>query len=55
MTSLQVNRVLGAGRRVWGVEGRVVEPFTGRPGAHFRIHARVVVLAAGCMATPVLL
>ena len=55
MTSLQVNRVLGAGRQVWGVEGRVVEPFTGRPGAQFRIHARVVVLAAGCMATPVLL
>ena len=55
LTSLQVNRVLGAGRRVWGVEGRVVAPFTGEPGPHFRIHARLVVLAAGCMATPVLL
>jgi choline dehydrogenase-like flavoprotein len=55
LTSLQVQRVLGAGRRVWGVEGRVVEPFTGRPSHAFRINARLVVLAAGCMATPVLL
>ncbi len=54
-TSLQVQRVMGAGRRVWGVEGQVVEPFTGRPGPKFRINARLVVLAAGCMATPVLL
>lgn len=54
-TSLQVQRVMGAGRRVWGVEGQVVEPFTGRLGAKFRINARLVVLAAGCMATPVLL
>jgi len=55
LTSLQVQRVLGAGRRVFGVEGRVVEPFTGRPSHAFKIHARLVVLAAGCMATPVLL
>jgi choline dehydrogenase-like flavoprotein len=33
----------------------VVEPFTGRRSHGFRIDARFVVLAAGCMATPVLL
>jgi choline dehydrogenase-like flavoprotein len=54
-TSLQVQRVLAAGRRATGVEGRVVEPFTGRPSHAFRIEAKLVVLAAGCMATPVLL
>ncbi|MBW2384292.1 MAG: GMC family oxidoreductase [Deltaproteobacteria bacterium] len=55
LTSLQVQRVLGTRRRVWGVEGQVVEPFTGRASHAFRINARLVVLAAGCMATPVLL
>ena len=55
LTSLQVQRVMGIGRRVWGVEGQVVEPFTGRTSHAFKINSRVVVLAAGCMATPVLL
>jgi choline dehydrogenase-like flavoprotein len=55
LTSARVDRVLTDGRRATGVEGRVVEPFTGRAGARFRVDARVVVLAAGCMATPVLL
>jgi len=54
-TSTRVERVLHTGRRVTGVEGRVVAPFSGRPGACFRVEARFVVLAAGCMATPVLL
>jgi len=55
LTSLQVQRVLGDGRRVRGVEGKVVEPFTGRTSHAFSVRARWVVLAAGCMATPVLL
>ncbi len=55
LTSAQVRRVMSIGRRVWGVEGRIVEPFTGRPGQAFKVGARAVVLAAGCMATPVLL
>jgi choline dehydrogenase-like flavoprotein len=54
-TSLQVQRVLVEGRRAAGVEGQVVEPFTGRRSHRFRIDAKAVVLAAGCMATPVLL
>jgi choline dehydrogenase-like flavoprotein len=55
LTSVQVQRVVGIGRRVWGVEGKVVEPFSGRTSHAFKLNARVVVLAAGCMATPVLL
>ena len=55
LTSARVERVLCDGRRATGVEGRVVEPFTGRESFRFRLNAKVVVLAAGCMATPVLL
>jgi choline dehydrogenase-like flavoprotein len=55
LTSLQVQRVLASGRRASGVEGRVVRPFTGETSNRFRVDAKVVVLAAGCMATPVLL
>ncbi len=55
LTSVQVQRVLHEGRRAVGVEGQVVEPLTGRPGHRFRVRAGTVVLAAGCMATPVLL
>jgi len=55
LTSARVESVRVDGRRALGVEGRIVEPFTGRAGARFRVDAGVVVLAAGCMATPVLL
>jgi choline dehydrogenase-like flavoprotein len=55
LTSARVERVLGDGRRATGVAGRIVEPFTGRAGHRFRVNAPRVVLAAGCMATPVLL
>ena len=55
LTSVQVQRVRHERRRATGVEGQVVEPFTGRPGARFRVNAKQVVLAAGCLATPVLL
>jgi len=55
LTSARVEQVRVDGRRATGVSGRVVEPFTGRAGHRFRIDARAVVLAAGCMATPVLL
>ena len=55
LTSVQVQRVLYEGRRAVGVAGQVVEPLTGRVGHRFEVRAKVVVLAAGCMATPVLL
>jgi choline dehydrogenase-like flavoprotein len=55
LTSARVERVEAEGGRVTGVSGRIVEPFTGRAGHRFRVSAPVTVLAAGCMATPVLL
>ncbi len=55
LTSVRVEEVEHRGGRVEAVTGRVVEPFTGREGARFRVKAAAVVLAAGCMATPVIL
>jgi len=55
LTSCQVQRVATEGGRATGVRGQVVAPFSGRRSHHFRIDARAVVLAAGCIATPVLL
>ncbi len=55
LTSVRVEEVRADGHRVLGVSGRVVAPFTGRPSHRFRVNARAVVLAAGCMATPVIL
>ena len=55
LTSARVERIETEGGRAAGVSGRVVEPFTGRAGHRFRVSAPVTVLAAGCMATPVLL
>ena len=55
LTSLQVRAVEAEGRRAKAVLGRAVAPFTGAPGPRFRVNAKVVVLAAGCMATPVIL
>ncbi|MGH0036702.1 MAG: GMC family oxidoreductase N-terminal domain-containing protein [Myxococcota bacterium] len=55
LTSVQVQEVVADGLRVQGVRGQVVEPITGRRSHRFRVDARFVVLAAGCMATPVLL
>ncbi|MEE8580156.1 MAG: GMC family oxidoreductase [Myxococcota bacterium] len=55
LTSVQVQQIKSRGRRASAVSGQVVEPFTGRPSHRFRVDAKLVVLAAGCMATPVLL
>ena len=55
LTSVQVQRVTTAGRRATGVEGRVVAPFRGTPSHRVRVEAKAVVLAAGCIATPVIL
>ncbi len=58
-TSVQVQQIRRSGRRVTGVSGQVVAPFSkGSPrglGHRFRIDAKAVVLAAGCTATPILL
>jgi choline dehydrogenase-like flavoprotein len=55
LTSARVEGVECDGRRATGVVGRVVAPFGGRASHRFSVRARAVVLAAGCMATPVLL
>jgi choline dehydrogenase-like flavoprotein len=55
LTSAQVASVERVGGRVSGVRGRFVAPFTGKASHRFRVDAKAVVLAAGCMATPVLL
>jgi choline dehydrogenase-like flavoprotein len=55
LTSARVEAIHAEGRRASGVSGRVVAPFTGKASFRFRVDARVVVLAAGCMATPGLL
>ena len=55
LTSVQVQRLLTSGSRVWGASGQVVHPFSGETSHSFRVLARAVVLAAGCMATPVIL
>ena len=55
LTSARVEQVLADGRRALGVRGRIVAPFSGRASHRFEVRARRVVLAAGCMATPLLL
>jgi len=55
LTSARVQQVLADGSRATGVAGHFVAPFSGRPSHAFRVKAKIVVLGAGCMATPVLL
>ncbi|HTJ84284.1 MAG TPA: GMC family oxidoreductase [Polyangiaceae bacterium] len=54
-TSIRAERVVADGRRVVAVHGHVVEPFTGKESHAVRVRPKVVVLAAGCMQTPVIL
>lgn len=55
LSSVRAERAVMSGRRATGVRGRVVEPFTGRAGHAVEIEACAVVVAAGCMATPLIL
>lgn len=54
-TSVRAEYLLHDGRSVRGMRGHAVEPFTSRQGHDVRIDAKMVVLAAGCMQTPVIL
>jgi len=54
-TSLRVDRVKHQGRRATGVSGKIVDPVSRSDVHDFEIQARFVVLAAGCMASPVIL
>jgi choline dehydrogenase-like flavoprotein len=61
LTSVQVQEVRTGGtdgprrRRAVSVVGRVCEPFTGRLSHAVEVRGKQIVLAAGCMATPVIL
>lgn len=54
-TCAQVDKVLTRGKRVIGVTGDVVDPHRRRPVARFRVRAPLVFMAAGVLATPVIL
>ena len=54
-SSVRAERLVISGRRAVGVRGRSVEPFTWRESHPARFDAEAVVLAAGCMATPLIL
>ena len=54
-TSVRAEQVTLSGRRATGVRGHVIEPFTWREAQPVEIEASCVVLAAGCLATPILL
>ncbi|MEZ4443270.1 MAG: GMC family oxidoreductase [Polyangiaceae bacterium] len=54
-TSVRAERVITEGRRVTGLVGRVIEPFTMKEHGRVRVDCELVVLAAGCMATPLIL
>lgn len=55
LTSVEVRELRHNGRRALGVAGVTVDPITHARRHAVRIDAKVVVLAAGCLATPVLL
>jgi len=54
-TSVRVDTVMASGRRARGVQGKAVDPRSKKAVYDVRVQARVVVLSAGCMATPVIL
>jgi len=54
-TSVQVQKIAVEGRRAVAIEGRVAQPLSTALGHKVRVEASTIVLAAGCMATPVLL
>lgn len=54
-TSVRAEHLLHDGDAVRGIRGHVVEPFTSREGHEAEFRAKIVVLAAGCMQTPVIL
>ena len=54
-TSVRAEYLMHDGHVVRGMRGHVVEPFTSRESHEVKILAKAVVLAAGCMQTPVIL
>lgn len=54
-TSVRIERVIASGRRASALIGHVIKPYTESPSHPVHIEAKVIVLAAGCMATPLIL
>lgn len=55
-TSVRVERILCSGKRnARALVGHIVRPFSGQPVYKAEIEAKLIVLCAGCMATPLLL
>jgi choline dehydrogenase-like flavoprotein len=54
-TSVRADTLLMDGKRVRGVEGIAIEPFTGKKGERVRITAKCTILAAGALASPVIM
>ncbi len=55
LTNCRVERILVADGRATGVEGRVVDPATRKPGHRIRVDAGAVIIACGSLLTPALL
>lgn len=55
LTSVRADTLLMDGSRVRGIEGVAIEPFTGKTGQRVRITARCTILAAGAIASPVIM
>jgi choline dehydrogenase-like flavoprotein len=54
-TSIRAERVVWSDDKARAIIGHVVEPFTGRVSHEAEFHADLIVLAAGCMQTPVIM
>jgi choline dehydrogenase-like flavoprotein len=54
-TSVEADELLMSGHQIRGVSGWVVEPFTGRRTHKVRITAKCTILAAGALASPVIM
>ncbi len=54
-TSARVDTVTAEGRLARGVRGKIVDPVSKKEVYDLQVEARLVVLSAGCMATPVIL
>lgn len=54
-TSVHVDRLLSTGNRVRGIEGTMRDPKTGETRGTLRVFAKATVLAAGALASPVLI
>jgi choline dehydrogenase-like flavoprotein len=54
-TSVRAETLLTDGRKATGMRGRIVQPFSGKEHGEVHVDAKLVVLAAGCMATPIIL